>query len=147
MLSSFLHSHGRPTVPSDSKKICQLYFGESPVAGDRELNRWKCSSGKVCKQDIKLGFANLMSHIRQKHLNYVVVFHLAQQEDGHSETSSLVTAILSPGQSLSVVSGQTTLDYMFDTRSTNVFKWLEWIIMDEHKLAFCERISHKAMQI
>ena len=31
------------------------------------------------------------------------------------------------------------MDYMFDSRSTKVFKWLEWIIMDEHKLAFCEK--------
>ena len=137
MLSSLLHSSGRPTVPPDSKKICQLYFGKNPVAGGRELNRWKCSCGKVRKQDIKLGFTNLMSHIRQKHPNYLEVFHVAQQEDGHSERSSLITAV-SPGPSSSV-SGQTTLDYMFDTRSTNVFKWLEWIIMDEHKLAFCEK--------
>lgn len=72
---------------------------------------------------------------------------MAQQEDdGHSETSSLIIAVSSPGPSL-LVSGQTTLDYMSDTRSTNVFKWLKWIIMDEHKLAFCKRISHNAMQV
>jgi hypothetical protein len=64
---------------------------------------------------------------------------VAQQEDGHSETSSLTTAVSSPGRSLLVISGQTTLDYMFDTRSTNVYKWLKWIIMDEHELAFCEK--------
>ena len=39
----------------------------------------------------------------------------------------------------SSVSGQTKLDYMFDTASTNVFKWLDWIIMDEHNLEFCEK--------
>jgi hypothetical protein len=139
MLSSFLHSRSRPAVPPDSKKICQLYFGKSPVAGGRDLNRWKCSCGKLRKQDIKLCFANLMSHIRQKHPNYLEEFHLAQQEDGHSETSSLITAVSSPGRSSSVISGQTSLDYMFDTRSTNVYKWLEWIIMDEHELAFCEK--------
>ena len=138
MLSSLLHSRGRPTVPPDNKKICQLFFGKNPITGGRELNRWKCSCGKVRKQDIKLGFKNLISHIRQKHPNYLEVFHMAQQEDGHSETSSLITALSSPGPSL-LVSGQTTLDYMFDTRSTNVFKWLEWIIMDEHELAFCEK--------
>jgi hAT family C-terminal dimerisation region len=140
MLSSLHHSR-RPTVLPDTRKICQLYFGKNPVAGT-ESNRWKCSCGKVRKQDIKVGFTNLMSHIRQKHPNYLEVFHVAQQEDVHSETSSLTTIAASPaGQqpSFSVVSGQTTLDYMFDTRSTNVFKWLEWIIMDEHELGFCEK--------
>jgi hAT family C-terminal dimerisation region len=137
MLRSSLHSR-RPTVPPDSKKICQLYFGKNPVAGT-ELHRWKCSCGTVRKQDIKVGFANLMSHIKQKHPNYLEVFHVARQEDIHSETSSLITAVSAGPSSLSVISGQTTLDYMFDTRSTNVFKWLEWIIMDEHELAFCEK--------
>ena len=32
-----------------------------------------------------------------------------------------------------------TLDYMFDAASTNVFKWLEWIVMDVHELTFCEK--------
>jgi hypothetical protein len=30
-----------------------------------------------------------------------------------------------------------TLDYKFHTASTNVFKWLEWIVMDVHKV--CEK--------
>ena len=80
-----------------------------------------------------------MSHIRQKHPNYLEVFNVAQQEDGHSEVSSQITAVSGAGASPSVISGQTTLDYMYDSRSTNVFKWLEWIIMDEHELSFCEK--------
>ena len=34
---------------------------------------------------------------------------------------------------------QMTLTYMFDTRSTNVFIGLEWIVMGEHELTFCEK--------
>ena len=138
--SLLIHSRHRPTVPPDSKKVCQLYFGKNPLAG-LPSNRWKCSCGTLRKQDIKVGFTNLMSHIRQKHPNYLKVFNVAQQDDGHSEVSSQITAtsISGAGASPSVISGQTTLDYMYDSRSTNVFKWLEWIIMDEHELSFCEK--------
>ena len=101
-----------------------------------ESNLWRCTCGTVRKQDIKVGYANLMLHIQLKHPNYLEIFHVAQQqEDSQSETSSLVTG----SRTSSSVSGQMTLDYMFDTASTNVFKWLEWIVMDEHELAFCEK--------
>jgi hypothetical protein len=125
----------RPTVPPDNKKACQLFFGKDPIVG-KELNMWKCSCGTIRKQDIKVGYTNLMSHIRQKHPNYTEVFSVYQQEESQSEMSSFVTGYGTPSSS---VSGRTTLDYMFDTASTNVFKWLEWIIMDEHELAFCEK--------
>ena len=34
---------------------------------------------------------------------------------------------------------QASLDYIFDARSSNVFKWLEWIVMGELELSFCEK--------
>ena len=37
------------------------------------------------------------------------------------------------------VPGQTTLAYLFDSHSTNVFKWLEWIVMDDREFLFCEK--------
>ena len=112
--------HSRPTVPPDNKNTCQLYFGKDPIVG-KEVNMWTCSCGTIRKQDIKVGYTNLISDIRQKHPSYLEVFNLAQQEDSQSETSSFVTGYGTP----SSVSEQTTLDYMFDTASTNVFKWLE----------------------
>ena len=96
---------------------------------------WKCSCGTIRKQDIKVAYTNLISHIQQKHPNYLEVFNLAQQEDSLSEKSSFVTG---NGTPLSV-SGQTTLDDMFDTACTNVFKWLECIFMDDHELACCKK--------
>eukprot|EP00731_Ephydatia_muelleri_P013975 Em0007g1285a len=75
-----------------------------------------------------------------KHPNYLEMFHLFQEADcagddgkSESETASVIT---SPGTSLS---GQTTLEYMLDSRSTNIFKWLEWIVMGELELIFCEK--------
>ena len=82
-----------------------------------------------------------MSHSKQKHPNYLEMFHLAQQAhgDSKSETASVITRT---GQSDESVSGQTTLEYMLDSRSTNVFKWLEWIVMGELELIFCKKKAH-----
>ena len=77
---------------------------------------------------MKLGFSNLLSHIKQRHLKNEDVFAIAQQAnevDSISESAQVVTGT-------GGVSGQTTLAYLFDSYSTNVFKWLEWIVMDEH---------------
>ena len=133
-------SHQGPTctISHDNKKVCQLYFGKSPVHS--ETNAWKCTCGTVRKQNVKLGYTNLISHIKQTHPNYLEMFHLFQEADcarddgkSESETASVIT---SPGTSLS---GQTTLEYMLDSRSTNIFKWLEWIVMGELELIFCEK--------
>ena len=62
--------HSRPTVPPDNKKACQLYFCKDPIV-DKEENMWKYSCGTIQKQDIKVGYTNLISHIRQKHPNYL----------------------------------------------------------------------------
>ena len=131
-------SSSRLTVPPDNKKVCQLYFGKSPVGS--EANTWKCTCGTVCKQNIKLGYTNLMSHSKQKHPNYLEMFHLAQQAhgDSKSETASVITRT---GQSDESVSGQTTLEYMLDSRSTNVFKWLEWIVMGELEVDLLQKKS------
>ena len=135
-------SHQGPTctISHDNKKVCQLYsyFGKSPVHS--ETNAWKCTCGTVRKQNVKLGYTNLISHIKQKHPNYLEMFHLFQEvdcagDDGKSE-SETASVITSPGTSLS---GQTTLEYMLDSRSTNIFKWLEWIVMGELELIFCEK--------
>lgn len=34
---------------------------------------------------------------------------------------------------------QTTLEYMIDSKSRGSYKWLDWIVMDEHELSFCEK--------
>jgi hypothetical protein len=31
------------------------------------------------------------------------------------------------------------LDYKFDSRSSNIYKWLEWVVMEELELPFCEK--------
>ena len=140
MMSTSNSSRRFRVVPPDSKKIVQMYFGKNPVAGS-DGTSWKCTCGTVRKQNIKLGYANLMSHIKAKHPDYLEVFTLAQQ--GNEQDSSISSQDFSSTSSaISVTAGrdqQMTLTYLFDTRSTNVFKWLEWIVLDEHELIFCEK--------
>ena len=146
MSSSISSCSSSLLVPPDSKKVCEMYFGKNPVVGNE--SKWKCTCGTVRSQNVKLGYSNLMSHIKQKHTNYLDMFVLTEQanEDrqeaaGHSAALSRSTGVLSTGsRSMSSVSGQpqqTTLNFMMDTRSNNVFTWLEWKVMDEHEK--CEK--------
>ncbi len=45
-----------------------------------------------------------------------------------------------PGSSVSNQgAAESTHDYKIDTKSRNVYKWLDWIVMDELELGFCEK--------
>ena len=126
-MSTFLSSSNScPTVPHNNKKLCHLFFGELPFI--EQTDQWKCKCGTLCKQNIKLGFSNLLSHIKQRHPNYEEVFAIAQQPNEVDSISDSAQVVTGTGG----VPGQTTLAYLFDSYSTNVFKWLEWIVMDEH---------------
>jgi hypothetical protein len=37
------------------------------------------------------------------------------------------------------LSTQATLSYMFDSHSSNIFKWLELVVMEQLELKFCEK--------
>jgi hypothetical protein len=132
-------------APPDSKKVSQMYFGMDPAPGS-EGKLWKCTCGAVCRQNIKLGYANLMLHIKLNQPDYLKVFALAQQSN-KEKTQDLSTACSTVSGSSALLTVQSaggdqhqmTLTYMFNTRSTNVFKRLEWIVMGEHELTFCEK--------
>jgi hypothetical protein len=120
-----------PQVPLNSKSICQLYFGKQPIKD----NIWKCSCGIQRKCNIsKSGYNNLLTHVKQQHPDYEEMFRSTQCGIGTREGSE--------SGSVSVVrqiSGQTSLDFLIDSKSKTVFKWIEWIVMDEHPLTFCEK--------
>ncbi len=88
----FLSSRTRRirAAPPDSKKVSQMYFGKDPVPGSKG-NLWKCTCGTVRRQNIKLGYANVLSHIKLKHPNYLEVGALAQQSN-KEKTQDLSTA-------------------------------------------------------
>ena len=133
-MSTFLSSSNScPTVPHNNKKLCHLFFGKLPFI--EQTDKWKCKCGTLCKQNIKLGVSNLLSHIKQRHPNYEEVFAIAQQPNEVDSISDSAQVVTGTGG----VPGQTTLAYLFDSHSTNVFKWLEWIVMDDREFLFCEK--------
>ena len=119
-MSTFLSSSNScPAVPHNNKKLCHLLFGKVPFI--EQTDQWKCKCGTLCKQNIKLGLSNLLSHIKQRHPNYEELFAMAQQANEVDSISDSAQVVTGTGG----VSGQSTLAYLFDSHSTNVFKWLE----------------------
>lgn len=115
----------RPTVPPSFKAICRLFY--SKITSSKNI--WKCKCGVDWKCDvIKNGYNNLMTHVKSKHPDYLDIYA------AHSlESSSSRSHFSNDGVEL------TTLEYMVDSKSRGIYKWLDWIVMDEHELSFCEK--------
>jgi hypothetical protein len=79
-----------------------------------------------------MGYSNLLNHIYSKHPDYNDVF-LSISRATDNQSSSIQTS--KTGQS----SMTATMELFYDEKSANIFKWLEWIIMDELPLSFCEK--------
>lgn len=114
-----------------TKDICRLYFGLAPNI--EATNTWKCTCGTERKCNVKkFGYGNLMSHIQKSHPNYLEIYEAHRDEHSYA-SGSVMTAHSISGKI------QTNLDHMIDSKSSNVYKWLDWIIMDELELNFCEK--------
>lgn len=102
-----------------NKQICEFYFGSKPT--DIEKSTWTCACGakRKCVPELS-GYTNLFSHIRDSHKDYLAVWGENIAEDGQT----LV---------------QKTLSHFIDSKSKNIYNWLQWIILDEHELQFCEK--------
>lgn len=113
-----------------TKDLVKIYFGAEPI---KDGNQWKCKCGKIRKQDITTGYANLKSHITQSHLDYKEVYAEVmskQNEVGPTEENHEA-----------VGNQQKHLDLFFDSKSNNIYKWLKWIIEDELSLNFPEKTN------
>ena len=122
-------THNNLTDPTvlDSKTICAEYFGVEPM--DKAKHLWKCKCGTIRKCDIRVnGYANLKGHIRNKHLEPNEVFVPASKQ---SATSGIIQ-----GQ---IPTRQTCLQFLVDPKSKDIYKWIDWIVMDELELSFCEQ--------
>jgi hypothetical protein len=114
-----------------SQSICRFFYGKKPTTHDPTL--WKCTCGVQRRCDVtKHGYANLMDHVKKKHPDYIAIYK------AHALETSLQTSLPSLSTTSSVNS-QSTIDYMIDAKSRSVYQWLEWIVMDEHELQFCEK--------
>ena len=119
----------KPKRGTSTKDICNLFFGKLPFDSAKQI--WKCSCGMERKCDVsKNGYNNLLSHITSKHPNYLDV---------------VSTMPIDSAMSMSNISEEAQLIFgcqnlLVDTRSSDVYKWLDWIVMDELELSFCEQI-------
>ena len=114
------------TIP-DSKTICEAYFGDKPE--DIENNVWRCKCGTQRQCDVShYGYTNLVGHVKSKHpdLNEVLVM------------SSKTSATSGTSQEL-IPQKQTSLKFVIDPKCNDIYKWIDWIVMDELELSFCEQ--------
>ena len=115
-----------PTIdpPPSNKELCVFFYGNTPHDNN---HIWKCRCGKLRKQIIKQGYQNLMGHLKSHHPDHLDIFYMAQQMSNPSSKFQHVGIC------------QTKLTYLVNAKSSNIFKWLEWIVMEEHELNFCEK--------
>ena len=121
-----------------TKDICRFYFGAKPSI--ESANIWTCRCKSTRKQDPKNGHGNLMNHIRLRHPTYLEDYKAAITV-GKMYTSGISTAVGSSSSSSTDPihhQMQIALDVLIDKKSSNVFTWLEWIVMEELPLQFCE---------
>ena len=78
---------------------------------------------------LKNGYNNLLSHITSKHPNYLDVLTPLSYDSAMSKSNVCDEAQLQFG----------VQNYLVDTRSADIYKWLDWIVMDELELGFCEQ--------
>lgn len=69
-----------------------------------------------------------MTHVKSKHPDYLEIYTAHALESSSSRSHS-------PNNGAE----QTTLEYMIDSKSRGIYKWLDWIVIDEHELSFCEK--------
>ncbi|KUF83134.1 hypothetical protein AM587_10000522 [Phytophthora nicotianae] len=85
---------------STSRSVCNFYFTD---CGDGVFTCKQCNTSR--KQAPGSGYSNLLSHLATKHPDHLAVFEASQQ-------------------------GQTLQDHgLADTRTMEIFKWIEWVIM------------------
>ena len=108
----------------DTKSVVAVYYGEVPIDADNNL--WKCNiCGNIRKTDIKTqGYTNLMGHIKTKHNDMLDTLST-------DSNSNLIQAPLHAGQK--------NLQFAIDPKAHDIYKWIDWVVMDELELSFCEQ--------
>lgn len=114
-----------------NKDICEFFFGSE--YNDPSTFTWKCRHcAKFRKQNTDKGYTNLMSHIKDEHPNYERLYEAFLKESEELDTTGANNASLT-------TSKQTMMDDFFDVKTNNIYKWLDWVIMDELSLMFPEK--------
>ena len=78
---------------------------------------WQCKCTQKRKQIANKGYSNLNSHIAVAHPNW---------KDEYGSSQKLGFSAVVPSQKVS-------------RKGTNIFRWLEWVMMESLPFSFCER--------
>lgn len=98
-----------------TREIATTFFEDVPKnsKGEQTNFKFKCSCGTTRTQDLKKGLTNLISHIKNDHKDWEEVMNSKKKDQP---------------QSLFV-----------NRKGSNVFNWIEWVIMDNHSFSFVEK--------
>ena len=99
----------------DSKDIAATFFEEvsSVEKGNATITKFKCQCGTPRSQNLKKGYQNLISHIKDSHKNWEQIM---EDKQGNSKISKFI-----------------------NKNASNVFGWLEWIVMSNLPFVFVEK--------
>ena len=105
------------------KEIASVYLTEVTSrknANGNIIGTFKCNYCHVQRnQAIKKGNANLTDHVFAKHPDWKEVVQASVSTLASNKTVSIVQFV--------------------DNLSMNVFQWIEWIVMENRELSFCEK--------
>ena len=99
-----------------SKELATTYFEEieSKEVGNKTVTTFKCRCGTKRSQDLKKGYVNLVSHIKNQHLDWQEIMNAKKK----------ITDNQNP---------------FLNRKAGTYFSWLEWIILDNLSFTFVER--------
>ncbi len=97
----------------DSKDLAFTFFeNESSMEKvGNTITRFKCNCGVVRTQNLKKGFTNLISHIKEQHPDWEDIMQ-------------------------NKLDGRTILNQFINRKAIKIFNWLEWIVMGDLPFSF-----------
>ena len=101
----------------ESKAIAATFFEEisSEEKSNKTITKFKCQCGTIRSQDLKKGYVNLISHIKDQHKDWESIM-----ESKH-------------------IGSNTSIMQFVNKKASSIFSWLEWIIMDNLPFTFVEK--------
>jgi hypothetical protein len=98
-----------------TREIVRTFFHDVPLKGQGEQTQTKfqCTCGTTRTQDLKKGLTNLISHIKNDHLDWEQVMNSKKNDRPES--------------------------LFVNRKGSTIFNWMEWVIMDNHSFSFVEK--------
>jgi hypothetical protein len=102
--------------PYSSKELVATFFEEieSNEVNNKTITTFKCQCGTKRSQDLKKGYVNLVSHIKNQHLDWQPIMESKKRNDDKRNP-------------------------FINRKASMYFSWLEWIIMGNLPFTFVEK--------